>query len=79
MLRPNEDLGRPTPVQAVVWVVGLTVTVIAGLLWMVVALVTTRHRALHDLASGLVMTRTDTIAPRTGIWTGPPRSGRPFA
>ncbi len=84
VLRRNDDFGRPTGVQALIWTVGLALTMIAGAFWILVSLVTVRHRALHDLASGLVVARADTIAPRTGIWTmptrsGPNRSGRPFA
>ena len=80
VLRRNDDLGRPTGMQALVWTVGLALTMLAGFFWMLVALLTVRHRALHDLAAGLTMTRADTLAPRTGIWTVPAgRSGRPFA
>ena len=80
VLRRNDDLGRPTGLQALAWTVGLALTLLAGAFWMLVALLTVRHRALHDLAAGLTMTRADTVAPRTGIWTMPAgRSGRPFA
>ncbi len=79
VLRRNADLGPPTPVQALVWAIGLTITMLAGAFWAAVALVTVRHRALHDYASGLLMTRAETVVPRTGIWTPPPGSGRPFA
>ncbi len=79
MLRRNGDLGRPTALQALVWAVCLTVTMLAGAFWVLIAVVTFRHRALHDYASGLVMTRAETVMPRTGIWSPPPGPGRPFA
>ena len=79
MLRRNGDLGRPTPWQTLIWAVGLTVTMLAGAFWVLIALVTFRNRALHDYASGLLMTRAETVMPRTGIWSPPPGPGRPFA
>ncbi len=84
LIRDNEVLSPPSWFQTLVWTVGLFVTMAAGAVWVLVALVTVRHRTLHDLASGLVVTRARSLAPRTGIWTmpgraGPSRSGRPFA
>ena len=73
VVRRDGDLAPPTMAQALVWTLGLFVTFAAGWVWMLVALVTVRHRTLHDLASGLVVTRSWSVAPRTGIW------GRPFA
>ena len=37
--------------------VGFYVTLALGAVWLVVALLTTRHRTLHDLLSGLVVVR----------------------
>jgi uncharacterized RDD family membrane protein YckC len=84
VLRRNDDLTPPTGLQALVWTIGLFVTIAAGAFWVLVALVTVRHRTLHDLAAGLVVTRARSLAPRTGIWTMPAAgpaggSGRPFA
>ncbi len=89
VLRRDDDLAPPTLAQALVWTLGLFVTFAAGALWVLVALVTVRHRTLHDLASGLVVTRSWSVAPRTGIWPmpdgpglgGPGQGGpgRPFA
>ena len=57
--RQDADLAqRPTLGQACVFTAGLYFTVAAGVVWLLVALVTRRHRALHDLASGLVVVRT---------------------
>lgn len=79
VVRANDTLERPTVLQAAIWAVGLTVTVALGTIWVLVALVTVRHRTLHDLAAGVVVTRTRALTPRTGIWTLDSRPGRPFA
>ncbi len=78
VLRVNDTLGRPSVLQALVWAVGLAVTIALGAFWVLVALVTVRHRTLHDLVAGVVVTRVRALTPRTGIWTLD-RSGRPFA
>ena len=79
VVRNNDTLDRPTLLQAIVWAIGLTVTIALGTVWVLVALVTVRHRTLHDLLAGVVVTRTRTLPPRTGIWTLDTRPGRPFA
>ena len=56
-VRRDADLGRPSLLQAVLFVAGLWVTLAAGVVWLAAALVTTRHRALHDLVSGVVVVR----------------------
>lgn len=57
VVRQDADLGRPSLLQAALFVAGLWVTLAAGVVWLAAALVTTRHRALHDLVSGLVVVR----------------------
>lgn len=80
LLRRNEDLERPTALQALVWTIGLAATLMLGVVWVLVALVTVRHRTLHDLLAGVVVVRARAVTPRTGIWNiEPPRAGRPFA
>ena len=79
VVRTNDTLDRPTILQAIVWAVALTLTLALGVVWVLVALVTVRHRTLHDLLAGVVVTRTRTLPPRTGIWTLDTRPGRPFA
>ena len=80
VVRDNDDLLPPSALQALVWTLGLLVTMAAGALWVLIALITVRHRTLHDLAAGVVVTRSRSLAPRTGIWTMPTGgSGRPFA
>ena len=82
VVRRDDDLLPPTMAQAIVWTLGLFVTMCAGVVWVLVALITARHRTLHDLAAGLVVTRARSLEPRTGIWTmgsDARRPGRPFA
>ena len=56
-VRRDADGGRPSLLQAVLFTVGLWLTLGAGVVWLGAALLTTRHRTLHDLASGLVVVR----------------------
>ncbi len=56
-VRRNLDLGPPTGLQAAVSTAVLYLTLATSGLLLIVALVTTRHRALHDLLSGLVVVR----------------------
>ena len=79
VLRSDATLDRPSPVQALLWALGLLVTVALGTLWVLVAPFTVRHRCLHDLVAGVVVIRIRALTPRTGIWTLDRRSGRPFA
>lgn len=80
LVRRNEDLSRPTGLQALIWTIGLSVTLACGVVWVAVALITLRHRTLHDLVSGLVVTRSRAVMPRTGIWNvDAGGTGRPFA
>ncbi len=57
IVRRDADLGRPSPLQAVVSALGYEVTIAAGAVWFAVCLVTTHKRCLHDLVSGLVVVR----------------------
>lgn len=51
----DEDFGRPTPAQAAVFAIGFWLTMAAGVVWLVIALLTRRSRCLHDIVSGLVV------------------------
>jgi uncharacterized RDD family membrane protein YckC len=53
----DADLGPPTALQALVYIVIYGLTLALGVIWAAVALVTTRHRTLQDIASGLVVVR----------------------
>ncbi len=74
VVRRNGDLGRPDVLEALVSVVGFYVTLALGAVLLVVALLTTRKRTLHDLLSGLVVVRADVLANVTQPLT-PPGAG----
>ncbi len=71
VVRRNADLGRPDVLEALVSVVGFYVTLALGAVLLVVALLTTRKRTLHDLASGLVVVRAEVLANVTQPLTPP--------
>ncbi len=56
-VRRDGDLGRPSLLQAILFTAGLWLTLGAGVVWLAAALLTTRHRTLHDLVSSLVVVR----------------------
>jgi uncharacterized RDD family membrane protein YckC len=57
IVRRNDDLGPPTALQALAFTLLFYLTLMLGVIWMAVALVTTRHRTVHDMISGLVVIR----------------------
>ena len=69
-VRRNFDLGPPTGLQALVSTLMFYLTLATSGLLLMVALFTIRHRALHDLLSGLVVVRVRAMealtAPREG-------------
>jgi uncharacterized RDD family membrane protein YckC len=75
-VRRNDDLGPPTPLQALLSVLLYYLTLATSGLLLVVALFTIRHRTLHDLLSGLVVVRVramerltaETLTPSGGTW-----------
>lgn len=82
VVRRNADLGPPGGVQAVAFVVGFYLTLAAGVVWLAAALLTRRGRALHDLASGLVVVRrralmAEDLTAAPGAWNMP--AGFPHA
>ncbi len=65
IVRRNDDLGPPTPPQVAIAVGVYYITwALSGIL-LIVALFTTRARTLHDMASGLVVVRTDAMEALT--------------
>ncbi len=58
----DDDLGRPTPAQALVYAIGFALTWAAGAVWLVAAFFTRRARCLHDMASGVAVLREEAIA-----------------
>lgn len=64
--RREDDGGFPTLPQAFAVTLLFYISVaLTGSLILLIALITTRHRTLHDLLSGLVMVRTD-----DSVWVG---------
>jgi uncharacterized RDD family membrane protein YckC len=80
LARRNEDFGRPTALQAVISTIVFYLTLATSGLLLLVALVTFRHRTLHDLVSGLVVVRAEAIAPLTPPYGyGNIQGGSPYA
>ena len=68
IVRRNDDLGPPSPLQALVYTVLFYLTLATTGLLLLVALFTIRKRALHDLASGLVVIRERALTRGVGSW-----------
>ncbi|HME24322.1 MAG TPA: RDD family protein [Acetobacteraceae bacterium] len=77
VVRRNDDLGRPTPVQAFIYTLLFYVTLATTGLLLLFALFTLRHRTLHDLASGLVVVRARALTGGLGSWNM--QGGSPYA
>ena len=60
-VRRDADLGPPTASQALIFTAIFYVTMATSGLLLLIALFTTRHRTLHDLASDLVVVRRGTL------------------
>jgi len=58
----DQDLGRPSLLQAILFTAGLWLTLGAGVIWLAAALVIRRHRTLHDLVSGVVVVRSSALS-----------------
>ena len=67
-VRRNYDLGPPDGLQALVSVLLFYLTMATSGLLLVVALFTPRHRALHDLVSGLVVVRAQALTSGSAGW-----------
>lgn len=61
-VRRDDDLQRPTGMQALAFVLAYCATIALGAIWLALALLTPRKRAPHDIISGLVVVRTQAIA-----------------
>ncbi len=82
VVRRDDDLGRPTPLQAVVFTLIFYLTLATTGLLLLFALFTVRHRTLHDLASGLVVVRAhrlQTAALTGGLGSWNMQGGSPYA
>lgn len=67
-VRRDADLGPPDAGHAAIYALGYYLTVLLGAIWLAVALLTVRHRALHDLAAGVVVVRERALTPPPGSW-----------
>lgn len=67
-VRRDADLGRPTLGQALFYALGYYLTLCLGAIWLGVALLTVRRRALHDIVAGLVVVRARALTPPAGSW-----------
>ncbi len=57
-VRADRDLSPPDALQAFLYTLGFVATAATGMVLLLVALVTTRHRALHDMLGGVTVVRT---------------------
>lgn len=57
VVRQDADLARPTMAQALVWTLLLWISFGLAFVPFLLALITPRHRAAHDLLTGLVVVR----------------------
>ena len=65
-VRREEDLGPPGLLRALVFTIGLWVTLGSAFLLLVVAPFTPRKRALHDIVAGVVVVRNRALTHRPG-------------
>jgi uncharacterized RDD family membrane protein YckC len=77
VVRRNDDLGRPTQIQAVIYTLVFFVTLATTGLLLVIAFFTERRRTLHDMASGLVVVRARALTRGFGSWNM--QGGSPYA
>jgi uncharacterized RDD family membrane protein YckC len=67
-VRRDADLGRPSLTHALVYALGYYVTLCLGAIWLGIALLTVRRRALHDIIGGIVVVRSRALTPPAGSW-----------
>jgi uncharacterized RDD family membrane protein YckC len=72
VVRRDDDLGPPGLLEAVLFTVGYAITMAGGAVWLLVALLTARHRTLHDMVSGLVVVRRRALEEPRPFWAPPP-------
>jgi uncharacterized RDD family membrane protein YckC len=77
IVRRDSDLGRPTPFQALIYVVLFYLTLATSGLLLLVALFTDHKRTLHDIGSGLVVVRARALT--RGFGSGNMQGGSPYA
>lgn len=57
----DDDLGRPTPAQALVYAGGFALTMTLGAIWLLAAFFTRRARCLHDVVAGIAVLRASAL------------------
>ena len=76
----NSSFTRPNALQAVVSTLVFYLTLATSGLLLLIALITIRHRTLHDLISGLVVVRSEVVQPLTApLGYGNIPGGSPYA
>ena len=70
-IRRNDDLAPPNWVEAGVWTLFYYLTLALFFPLLLVTLFTVRHRALHDILSGLVVIRKRALTVPAGYWNMP--------
>lgn len=66
-VRRDADLATPDAFAALVWALAFYATIALGAFWLAFALVSRRHRALHDVLSGLVVVRARALTRGPGF------------
>lgn len=65
----DDDLGRPTPAQALAYAACYWLSMALGAVWLLVALFTRRKRCLHDIVAGVLVARVDAVPQPAAGWT----------
>lgn len=65
----DEDLGPPTPAQALVYAAGFELTMWLGAVWLAAAFFTRRARCLHDIVAGVTVVRASALPVPAAPWT----------
>ena len=77
VVRRNDDFGRPTTMQVVIYTLVFFLTLATTGLLLLIAFFTERRRTLHDMASGLVVVRARALTRGLGSWNM--QGGSPYA
>ncbi len=70
-VRRDDDLGPASMFAALVFTAILWLQLASSGLWLLAAVFTARHRAIHDLVSGLVVVRSQALTRLDRGWTMP--------
>lgn len=67
----DDDFGAPSLWQALASAIGYYLTMALGVIWLAIAILTTRRRTLHDMLAGLVVVRSRALTEPPGSWNMP--------